>query len=1747
MGESRRALIVAVPQYELSDHFEDLSDTVGHDVELMTASLRSSGYSVELIGAEPGDPAGRSRILSAVSRVCATAPEDGTVLVHFTGHGLSVDGADHLVPADAQLTWETTPPRVAVDSLIGLDLSRMLRGCQAGTVLLTVDACRDALGGESSGGRATVFPAGRDRVAVLFGCGPGQTCGADEESGSHFSRALAEALHADTSPRTVAEVIAHTVRRTAEFARAARQKQTPTAHYAPSGHEAMGEVVLCTGRTLQEEWTTAVRDPELWAAVACDDERRAELQQALVRLTGECAKWRRTGHAAVPDPWADDDYPVRVLSRGLRPLLAPSQTQGGPVLDAGELTALAAAPFVREAVYAMGLKGVAAADPFRLEPATGDLARDPERADLEHTFAAHALLRRKGRELAGRKRTEDAGAVAAWLVHRHVSGKEELWDKYAPQLLAPLAKAMIGADAPSARIGELTDELVRVCRQTALIPARPYEGEREPAEARWRLDELVCPDGTPECWRPRELSWLIGVAGLLGGDPRQLPGVLVDNIGITDGLSPDRAVAAVRQLRWARDRLDKGLDLDLACPHPAVHAGLEALTDWADEAVQNIRRHAGPSGPTGLLAHLPDRVTCGRLRPQYDVATKGDAYGVPLMRFGLAEDETRELLMGTRLYGNRALALRELYQNALDACRYRQARYRYGQVAHGVPYAWKGDIVFRRGTDEDGRPYVECEDNGVGMGHETLRGTFARAGRRFEQSREYRREQARWRRADPDLRIFPNSRFGIGVFSYFMLADEISIWTRATDEYGRPEANGGLRVDIASSGSLFRIRRSEEAQPGGGTRVRLYLQADDVDVAGELGKHVWRTDFGMRVERDGEVVRTWEEEALHYFGDHTRPVAAGADIWFVEGLGCLLVDGVLVDADGMSEEEHGSARDWLGAAGRSFRRASGRDRRDWHAMGGHPFGCVVDLRGVHAPDISTNRNSLLSYDGSWADDRIREACKRFDAPQWLTLEWLWAFAELHPDGAVEVTRRLLAVQAGITSRLGWNRTNTVDFPSVGCFPADAGMVALRHESQTSYSGHLSMVPAVAAWRAQVLRSVGVPLARNVRALPLPATVEGYADLQAWEARIRPPFSDFWSSLQRSALMPLPGEALSLGDVLRRLRRYAVMGLKLPVLADLNAAHRLLLDSTDRSLLAGREVFDGLLFPKTDGTWGVLDTLRMISAETRVPLREALVRARRLAAAGFPVTVPDTTGEPPEGMVASWRELRVLSWHPSFAPPGERAGHDRPTRGEYEKVLARYGWLGLSSSEGAPILTDEPEQETSEDGGRGPDWTKKRSDEFERCFGTGGHAHGTDLSLHQLARASGMLSLSVADTVECYADAFARYRLGLPDYAKLADRIFTRLDSDLLGAALDRWFDLGMEGAAVWPVPLLDTATAVYKVQASTEEVVESLRGLAGPGLVDPEAPALVEHWRTLTPGDWKLLPGDDSVLRGGYFLASVHFARAALSDGIDLIYVLCVAAYAGMPIGAALARLRELGPLVRLDVSSPELPPSAAVADRRPEPQDFQACCGVSGTRPRWTPPNPADLVTHALAGNRTLGESIAILSQYAPLGALWTEPEDEDDPGHGAWREHRPTPHDRALFEPDLVGGLRAGPLELLHVAARFGWPVDQAWDRLAPYRPFGLKLLVERPGFEAVPTWQDLILLTEHYTGGAPALSGRVTPERIAVTARELEQPTRWVHHRLSLYAPLFGLELPDDYPAEPAATPTPEPFRAPAEPTE
>ncbi len=108
------------------------------------------------------------------------------------------------------------------------------------------------------------------------------------------------------------------------------------------------------------------------------------------------------------------------------------------------------------------------------------------------------------------------------------------------------------------------------------------------------------------------------------------------------------------------------------------------------------------------------------------------------------------------------------------------------------------------------------------MGRRDLSEVFARAGVRFAELPEFLEEKHEWDKLDPPVELLPNSRFGVGVLSYFMMADEISIDTCRLGRSGQPGER--LHVSIACPGSLFRIPAAGTGQESG-TTVRLYLNA----------------------------------------------------------------------------------------------------------------------------------------------------------------------------------------------------------------------------------------------------------------------------------------------------------------------------------------------------------------------------------------------------------------------------------------------------------------------------------------------------------------------------------------------------------------------------------------------------------------------------------------------------------------------------------------------------------------------------------------------------------------------------------------------------------------------------------------------------------------------------------------------------------------------------------------------------------
>lgn len=199
------------------------------------------------------------------------------------------------------------------------------------------------------------------------------------------------------------------------------------------------------------------------------------------------------------------------------------------------------------------------------------------------------------------------------------------------------------------------------------------------------------------------------------------------------------------------------------------------------------------------------------------VISKDFIYGP--FQFSLDFEEILVLLMGEQLYSTSSIkvassvAVRELLQNAIDACKHRQAIERALGTKDYRPL-----ISFAESTDSEGRPVLAIEDNGVGMNRYVLENCFMKIGKSYYRSNEFEKERGQFKKLGVDFE--PSAQFGIGVMSYFLIADHLEIDTLRTNL--KKTAEIPLRIKIEGANKFFVVRQGERERPG--TRVTLHLK-----------------------------------------------------------------------------------------------------------------------------------------------------------------------------------------------------------------------------------------------------------------------------------------------------------------------------------------------------------------------------------------------------------------------------------------------------------------------------------------------------------------------------------------------------------------------------------------------------------------------------------------------------------------------------------------------------------------------------------------------------------------------------------------------------------------------------------------------------------------------------------------------------------------------------------------------------------
>ncbi len=172
------------------------------------------------------------------------------------------------------------------------------------------------------------------------------------------------------------------------------------------------------------------------------------------------------------------------------------------------------------------------------------------------------------------------------------------------------------------------------------------------------------------------------------------------------------------------------------------------------------------------------------------------------------QTEVRQLLnlMIHSLYSSKEIFLRELISNASDAC----DKLRFEAISDDSLYAGDSDLKVRVTFDKDART-VTISDNGIGMSREEVVehiGTIAKSG-----TRQFFESLTGDQSKDTEL----IGQFGVGFYSAFIVADEVTLTTRrataAADEAVRWVSNG------EGSYTLEAVEKDSR-----GTEVTLHLR-----------------------------------------------------------------------------------------------------------------------------------------------------------------------------------------------------------------------------------------------------------------------------------------------------------------------------------------------------------------------------------------------------------------------------------------------------------------------------------------------------------------------------------------------------------------------------------------------------------------------------------------------------------------------------------------------------------------------------------------------------------------------------------------------------------------------------------------------------------------------------------------------------------------------------------------------------------
>jgi molecular chaperone HtpG len=297
---------------------------------------------------------------------------------------------------------------------------------------------------------------------------------------------------------------------------------------------------------------------------------------------------------------------------------------------------------------------------------------------------------------------------------------------------------------------------------------------------------------------------ILRLADILDFDAKRTPPILYSHLNVRHPISIQE---------WNKHRSVQAwninphfIQFNVRCAHPAIEASIHSFCDIIDKELSTCNNIISAIGEPLSSLKFPFKVNRDKIE------TRKDLYGKPLYiyretQFNLSKRQVLDLLMGTKLYGDPQVALRELIQNSIDACLLRQA----------LEKKW-GNIYFPeievKYYEEDNDYILEVIDNGTGMDQYIIDTYYSKVGSSFYKSTDFY-DLKNQSNAD----FTPTSRFGIGILSCFMVADSLLVDTRKV--YAPHKSSDPLSITVEGQESIFWIKEGLRETPGTSTKLLL--------------------------------------------------------------------------------------------------------------------------------------------------------------------------------------------------------------------------------------------------------------------------------------------------------------------------------------------------------------------------------------------------------------------------------------------------------------------------------------------------------------------------------------------------------------------------------------------------------------------------------------------------------------------------------------------------------------------------------------------------------------------------------------------------------------------------------------------------------------------------------------------------------------------------------------------------------------